>query len=100
MTSSRAIPLGFGRLLFGWKEASPGGYSLRMETDLAYFRRRASEEYLAYANSRHPAARQSHLQLARRYENRARLIEEDLRQTEIVQERAERDVIEGGSLWL
>lgn len=48
-----------------------------METDLEYFRRRASEEYLSYANAGHPAVRRTHLALAQRYEALARAIETD-----------------------
>jgi hypothetical protein len=46
-----------------------------METDLEYFRRRASEEYLSYANAEHPEARRAHLALAKRYEDLAGAID-------------------------
>jgi hypothetical protein len=42
-----------------------------MESDAAYFRRRASEEYVACASAAHSAARRSHLELGRRYEDLA-----------------------------
>lgn len=43
-----------------------------MEADVAYFRRRASEEKTAALQARHPSARQSHLELAERYEDLVR----------------------------
>ena len=39
-----------------------------METKLAYYRRRASEEYVAHANASHPERRKSHLELAKHFE--------------------------------
>lgn len=43
-----------------------------MESDLAYFRRRASEERTASLQARHPEARRAHIQLAERYEDLVR----------------------------
>jgi two-component sensor histidine kinase len=43
-----------------------------MQSDLSYFRRRASEERTAALQARHPKARQAHLDMAERYENRVR----------------------------
>jgi hypothetical protein len=43
-----------------------------MQSDLSYFRRRASEERTAALQARHPKARQAHLELAARYEERVR----------------------------
>lgn len=40
-----------------------------METDIAYFRRRASEERTAALQARDPAARDAHRELAKRYED-------------------------------
>ena len=45
-----------------------------METDVAYFSRRASEERAAATQAAHPAARQAHLEMARRYEEMASAI--------------------------
>ena len=52
-----------------------GDYSRRMETDLAYFRRRASEEQLAAADAETSEAFQAHDALAARYEELALAIE-------------------------
>jgi hypothetical protein len=41
---------------------------IQMDGDLAYFQLRASEEKVAAANAAHPRARQSHLDMAQRYE--------------------------------
>lgn len=38
-----------------------------MESDVAYFSRRANEERAAAMKATHPQARQSHLELAERY---------------------------------
>ena len=43
-----------------------------METKLAFFRRRASEEYLAHANSTNADEEASHLELAKHFEKLAR----------------------------
>jgi len=45
-----------------------------METDLAYYRRRSVEETAAAAAASHPKARIVHLELARRYDERAGLL--------------------------
>lgn len=45
-----------------------------MESDLAYFRRRASEERTAALEARHADARLAHLQIAERYEDLVRAI--------------------------
>jgi hypothetical protein len=45
-----------------------------MESDLAYFRRRASEERTAALEARHADAREAHAQLAARYEDLVRAI--------------------------
>lgn len=45
-----------------------------MESDLAYFRRRASEERTAALEARHAQAREAHAQLAERYEDLVRAI--------------------------
>lgn len=53
-----------------------------MESDVSYFRRRASEERTAALQALHPAARQRHLEMAERYEDLVRAIaarEEHLR---------------------
>jgi hypothetical protein len=42
-----------------------------MDGDAIYFVRRAKEERVAALRSTHPAARQSHLELANRYEELA-----------------------------
>jgi hypothetical protein len=78
-----------------------------METDLAYFRRRASEEYLGHANADHPTAKKKHLEMAKRYEDLARSIEKeaddskDHRDSGIERNAdTENEVIEQASLWL
>jgi hypothetical protein len=38
-----------------------------METEAAYYRRRAIEEAAFAASAAHPSAREAHLELARRY---------------------------------
>jgi hypothetical protein len=43
-----------------------------MESDVSYFRRRASEERAAALEARHPDARQAHLDMAERYEDLVR----------------------------
>jgi len=43
-----------------------------MQSDLSYFRRRASEERTAALQARHPHVRQVHLDMAARYEERVR----------------------------
>lgn len=45
-----------------------------MESDLVYFRRRASEERTAALQARHPRARQTHIAMAERYEDLVRAI--------------------------
>lgn len=45
-----------------------------MESDVSYFRRRASEERSAAMQARHTEAREAHLQLAERYEELVRAI--------------------------
>jgi hypothetical protein len=45
-----------------------------METDLAYYRRRASEESVAAEAALHSKARTIHLDLKRRYEERVTAI--------------------------
>ena len=45
-----------------------------METDLAYYRRRASQEEAAAQAARHPNVRTIHLELQALYEQRARAI--------------------------
>jgi hypothetical protein len=45
-----------------------------MESDLAYFRRRASEERTAALNARTTNARRAHVDLAERYEDLVRAI--------------------------
>lgn len=56
-----------------------------MEGDASYFSRRASEERAAAMRAAHTAARQAHLDMARRYEEFATAIESgmprDLMQT-------------------
>jgi hypothetical protein len=47
-----------------------------MEADLNYFRRRAQEEREAAMRAPHPAARQSHIELAERYDELAKAIAE------------------------
>lgn len=47
-----------------------------MESDLAYFRRRASDERSAALQARDAAAREAHVQLAERYEDLVRAIAE------------------------
>ena len=46
----------------------------RLEDDLSYFTRRLSEERTAAAGARHPDARHAHLEMAKRYEDRVRVI--------------------------
>lgn len=46
-----------------------------MESDSAYFRRRASEERVAAMKAAHPEARQAHLEMADRYDQLAEAIE-------------------------
>lgn len=43
-----------------------------MQTDLSYYRRRASEERTAALQARDPRVRQVHVELAERYEQRVR----------------------------
>jgi hypothetical protein len=45
-----------------------------MESDVAYFIRRAGEERMAASHTVHPRARQSHSELAERYEDFAHAI--------------------------
>ena len=45
-----------------------------MESDLAYFRRRVSEERTAALQARHADARLAHVQMAERYEDLVRAI--------------------------
>jgi hypothetical protein len=45
-----------------------------MESDLAYLRRRASDERSAVLQARDSAARQAHLEMAERYEDLVRAI--------------------------
>lgn len=45
-----------------------------MEGDAGYFRRRASEERSHAVHTRHPRARQAHLEMAERYEDLVRAI--------------------------
>jgi hypothetical protein len=45
-----------------------------MESDVSYFRRRASEERSAAMQARHAQARHAHLELAERYEDLVRAI--------------------------
>ena len=42
-----------------------------METDAEYFRRRASEEFLAAKETGHPGARRAHREMAARFEDLA-----------------------------
>lgn len=49
-----------------------------MRADKAYFENRASEERVAASRATHPRARQSHLELAARYEDLARPAMTDL----------------------
>ena len=46
-----------------------------MESDAAFFTRRAREERLAATRADHPQARKAHLQMAARYTDLARAIE-------------------------
>lgn len=46
-----------------------------MESDSAFFTRRAREEMLAASKADHPRAREAHLQLAARYSDLARAID-------------------------
>ena len=55
-----------------WGSMRQGRY---MEGDAAYFFRRASEERAAAMRSANPHARQSHLELARRYDDLVTAIE-------------------------
>ena len=43
-----------------------------MESDIAYFRRRASDERSAALQARDPRAREAHVQMAERYEDLVR----------------------------
>lgn len=45
-----------------------------MESDTAYFRRRASEERIEALRNRHSRAQRAHLDLAERYEDLVRAI--------------------------
>lgn len=45
-----------------------------MESDLAYLRRRASEERTAGLAARHPEARKAHTEMAERFEDLVRAI--------------------------
>jgi len=47
----------------------------RMESDAAFFTRRAREERFAATKAEHPQARKAHLQMAARYNDLARAIE-------------------------
>ena len=49
-----------------------------METDAAFFTRRAREELLAASKALHPRARQIHLEMAGRYADLARAIDPDV----------------------
>jgi hypothetical protein len=46
----------------------------RVESDAVHFLNRASEERTAALHARHPGARQKHLSMAERYEDRVRAI--------------------------
>ena len=56
-----------------------GDYSLWMESDTAYFRRRATEEHIAAAHADSSEAFQAHHALAGRYEELALAIETRVR---------------------
>ena len=43
-----------------------------MQTDLSYYRKRASEERTAALNARHVSVRRVHVELAQLYEDRVR----------------------------
>lgn len=43
-----------------------------MQSDLSYYRRRASEERTAALQSRHLGVRRAHVEMAKRYEERVR----------------------------
>ena len=42
-----------------------------MDSETVYFQRRATEEFLAAANSQHPKAREAHLKIAQCYQDLA-----------------------------
>lgn len=42
-----------------------------MDAEAVYFQRRATEEFLAAANSQHPKAREAHLKIAQVYQGLA-----------------------------
>ena len=78
-----------------------------MESDAAYFRRRASEEYFGHANADDSAAGEIHLELAKRYDDLARSIEQALHSAEdgrtggeeLIAD-SEKEVLQQASLWL
>jgi hypothetical protein len=51
--------------------AAPTRYVSKMESKLAFFRRRAAEEHLAHANATHADDQRDHLGLAKQYETLA-----------------------------
>jgi hypothetical protein len=54
-----------------------------MEADLNYYRRRLAEEAAAAESAEHQAVRSTHLELARRYDDRIASLEAEHRRTEI-----------------
>lgn len=69
-----------------------------MEDDLAFFRRRVREEYLAYSNASRPEEATAHFEIAKRYDQLAR--ELDARGPPGTAHSAERDNADGSTLWL
>ena len=55
-----------------------------METRLAFYRRRACEEYLAHSNAIHPEQQASHLGLAQHFDKLAKAEAEQLQSGAIV----------------
>lgn len=53
-----------------WGEAVSGAGT--MQSDLSYYRRRASEERTAALQAKHPHVRRVHLEMAELYEQRVR----------------------------
>ena len=54
-----------------------------MQSDLAYYRRRADEETAAADLAEHQAARDAHMELAARYEMRVAALEAERRRADV-----------------
>ena len=67
-----------------------------MEGDAAYFGRRAEQEFSAAVDTKDPAARRAHFEMAARYNDLAH----EIREQELALERNYRDPVSAVGLWL